>query len=200
MSQWRVEKSGPQWLMDLKARLVGLKDNRGGFWAIPLTEMTEAALNALVDPVAADGGGGGGSSYLGTVASQAAMLALSAVVGSTCLRSDLGTGGTPYQCIALPATSAANWQPLQGIMTDGSVVSITLVPGQTSYVFALYVPTGNRVTPTVDGVTKDVIVESTQLTFFVVEDEPGVASPALVTFQRTTGSDATGYWSLLIGG
>lgn len=48
------------------------------------------------------------SSYLGSVASSAAMVALTPVlVGDWCQRSD--DSNAPYQCVALPSSTAGNW-------------------------------------------------------------------------------------------
>lgn len=51
-------------------------------------------------------GGEGDGSSLGSAANEAAMLALSAAVGNSCVRTDLETVAF---CVALPSSSAANW-------------------------------------------------------------------------------------------
>ena len=58
-----------------------------------------------------DAPGGSGSTYLGTVADEAAMLALSAAVGDTAYRTDVSA---EFRCIALPSSSAANWRQIPG--------------------------------------------------------------------------------------
>ena len=61
-----------------------------------------------------------------SAANEAAMLALpGAVVGSTILRTDIGSApGTLYQCIALPTNLAANWTPIANLL-PGNEVDLT---------------------------------------------------------------------------
>lgn len=59
--------------------------------------------------IAQAGGGEAGGSYLGTVANEAAMLALDAVLGDVCYRGDTNT---EWRCIALPADDVSAWREL----------------------------------------------------------------------------------------
>ena len=52
-----------------------------------------------------------GPAYLGTVADETAMLALTAAVGDTAYRTDVSA---EFRCIALPSSSAANWRQIPG--------------------------------------------------------------------------------------
>lgn len=157
--------------------LYGQSDGQGGY--VPL----------------GGGGSGSGSSYLGAVASQAAMTALPAVVGSECLRTDVGTGGTRYELTALPATTAANWQPIQGVLADGSVVTLVLVDGKLPRRLRVSVASGCQVTVAVGGVTQPVLIETAAGQEHVVgiADDPGVAPPTTVTVQRTAGASSCWY-------
>lgn len=141
---------------------------------------------------------GGGSSYIGAVASQAAMTALSAVVGSECLRTDVGTGGTRYELTALPATTAANWQPIQGVLADGSVVTLVLVDGKVPRRLRVSVATGCQVTVTIGGVTQPVLTETVAGDWHQIDiaDDPTSAQPTTATLQRTAGSGTTSAFSL----
>lgn len=139
--------------------------------------------------------GGSGSTYLGQAASEAAMTALSAAVGSECTRSDIGTGGTRYELTALPATTAANWQALQGTLADASVVTLALVDGKLPRRLRVSVATGCQVTVTVGGVTQPVLIETATGQEHVVSiaDDPGSAPPTTVTVQRTAGASSCWY-------
>lgn len=143
----------------------------------------------------ATGGSGGASSYIGTAAGQAAMTALPAVVGSECLRSDVGTGGLRYELTALPAATAANWQPLQGQLTDASVVTLALVDGKLPRRLLVNVAAGCRVTVTVGGVTQPVLLETVpgQQHVVSISDDPASAPPTALTVQRTAGASACWY-------
>lgn len=145
------------------------------------------------------GAGGGGTGYLGSVASQAAMTGLDAAVGDECLRTDLGTGGLRYECVALPATVAANWQPIQGTLADGTLVTVTLVDGKLPRTLAVDVASGCQVTVTIGGVTQPVLVENAtgSPTRLVIGEPPTAAQPTTLTIQRTAGSGTTSTWSLL---
>ena len=142
-----------------------------------------------------------GAGDLGTVASQAAMIALStAVAGSICLRSDVGTGGTYYELFQAPYSSAANWQALQGTYAD-SITTLQLVAGKFERILYVTVPSGSgdRVTITVGGVTQPVLMESAQTHAIRIGDPGGVATPTTVTIQRTIGSGTLGTYSMGYG-
>lgn len=143
-------------------------------------------------------GGGGSFGYLGSVASEAEMLALGAVVGNECLRSDVGgTGGTRYELTALPSTTAANWQPIQGSLTDSSVITLALVDGKLPRWLRIQVGSSSQVTDTIGGVTQPVLTENVTGGWHEIKisDDPTSAQPTIATVQRTNGS-ATCYFSL----
>jgi hypothetical protein len=142
---------------------------------------------------------GGGTGYLGSVASEAAMTALSsAVVGDECLRSDLGTGGLRYELTALPASTAANWQPIQGTLTNGTMVTIALVDGKLPRRLLVSVDSGNQITVVIGGVTQPILpyTQSGQYHEIVISDDPTAAQPTTLTIQRTSGSGVTSTYSL----
>lgn len=168
--------AGIRWLVDSDGAVVGYRN--------PVTDQ-DAAANF-----------GSGSTYLGQAASEAAMTALSAAVGSECTRSDIGTGGARYELTALPATTAANWQPLQGQLADASVVTLELVDGKLPRRLRVSVATGCQVTVTIGGITQPVLTESAQPHVIEISDDPAVAAPTSVTVQRTAGSATTGWYSL----
>lgn len=145
------------------------------------------------------GGSGGGTGYLGSVASEAAMVALSsAAVGDECLRSDLGTGGLRYELTALPASTAANWQPVQGTLANGTMVTVALVDGKLPRRLLVEVDSGNQITLVVGGVTQPVLIQnvSGQPHEIIVSDDVTAAQPTTLTLQRTSGSGTTSTWSL----
>lgn len=160
---------------------------------------TPGAAITHTDPFGSGGGGGGGgSSHLGTVASEAAMIALStAIAGSTCLRSDIGTGGTYYELFQAPYSSAANWQALQGSYSN-SVTTLQITAGKphTLYLFVPAASTSDQVTVTVGGVALSVFLASAQPHAIPLGDPPGAAGPTTVTIQRTAGAGTVGTYSL----
>lgn len=170
--------AGIRWLVDSDGAVVGYRN--------PVTDQ-DAAANF-----------GSGSTYLGQAASEAAMTALSAAVGSECTRSDIGTGGTRYELTALPASTAANWQPIQGVLADGSVVTLVLVDGKLPRRLRVSVAAGCQVTVTIGGVTQPVLTEtaSGQYHYIDIPDDPGVVQPTSATLQRTAGVAATSAFSL----
>lgn len=165
---------------------------------------TDSVSNRIVQAVVAEAalgggsGGGGGSSYLGTVASEAAMIALStALAGSTCLRSDIGTGGTYYELFQTPYSTPANWQALQGSYSN-SVTTLQLTAGKphTLYLSVPAASTSDQVTVTVGGVALSVFLASAQTHAIPIGDPPGAAGPTTVTIQRTAGAGTVGTYSL----
>ena len=143
--------------------------------------------------------GGGGTGYLGEAPSQADMIALDAVVGDTCLRTDLGTGGLYYELTALPASTAANWQPLQGTLSDGTMVTLALVDGKLPRYLYVDIPTsGTQVTVTIGGETQPVLLVnvSGQPSRVVIRDNPAAAQPTTLTIQRTSGSATNSTYTL----
>lgn len=150
-----------------------------GYWTIKQALMTEGF-------------------YLGTVASEAAMVALSASVGAECLRTDLGTGGLRYELTTLPASTAANWQPLQGVLANGSVVTVALVDGKMPRRLLVEVDSGNQINIVIGGVTMPVLIENVagQPHEVWISDDPAAAQPTTLTLQRTSGSGVTSTWSL----
>lgn len=156
-------------------------------------------IEVLIGGTSASGSSsGGGSNYLGAVASAGAMTALSAVVGSECLRSDLGAGGLRYELTALPASTAGNWQALQGTLADASLVTLALVDGKLPRRLLVSVASGCQVTVTIGGVTQPVLPEtvSGQYHEIVISDDPAAAQPTTLTIQRTAGSGTTSTYSL----
>lgn len=154
---------------------------------------------ALGGPGDTVGGGGGGTGYLGQVASQSAMTALSsAAVGDECLRTDLGTGGLRYELTALPASTAGNWQPVQGTLADGSLVTVALVDGKMPRRLLVAVDASTQVTVTIGGVTQPVLPATVSGSFheIVISDDVAAAQPTTLTVQRTSGSGTTSTWSL----
>lgn len=143
-------------------------------------------------------GATGGTGYLGQVASQAAMTALTAAVGDECLRTDLGTGGLRYELTALPASTAANWQPVQGTLADGTLVTIALVDGKLPRRLQVSVDSGNQITYALGGVTQPVLIETVAGHYHedFISDDPNAAQPTTLTLQRTSGSGVTSTWSL----
>ena len=141
----------------------------------------------------------GGTGYLGQVASQSAMTALSAIVGNECLRTDLGTGGLRYELTALPSATAANWQPIQGTLSTSAVVSMTLVDGKLPRYLYVDVPTsGTQVTVAIGGVTQPILLAnvSGQPSRIVIRDDPAAAQPTTLTIQRTSGSATDSTYTL----
>lgn len=150
-----------------------------GYWTIKQALMTEGF-------------------YLGTVASEAAMVALSASVGAECLRTDLGTGGLRYELTALPASTAGNWQAVQGTIPDGNVITMALVDGKLPRRLLVGVVTGDVITVTIGGVTQPVLPETVSGQFheIVISDDVAAAQPTTLTVQRTTGAGTTSTYSL----
>lgn len=167
----------------------------------PLSKLYDAsgALLGLVDAegnvIDLGGSSGGGFGYLGAVAATANLTALSGVLGSA---ADVGSGSSAvtYELKTLPASVEANWQPLQGSVPNGTLISIELVPGKLPRRLRVFVPTGNQVTVTVGGVVQPVLTESAQPHVIEISDDPAVAAPTSVTVQRTAGSATTGWYSL----
>jgi hypothetical protein len=100
----------------------------GGDWTnlVPLVT-SKADLDPATGKVptsqlpAASGGAGSSRVYRGIVASQTAMLALPALPGDWCKRSD--EGNAAYECYASPATAIGNWTKLAtNTETYGSVL------------------------------------------------------------------------------
>lgn len=143
--------------------------------------------------------GGGSSGYLGTAASDAAMIALStATAGSICLRlPDAGgtTGGTRYELTVAPYSTLGNWQPIQGTLSGTTAVDVALVAGSGPWTFRVKVGTGDVVTVSVDGAAVAILPESANLHAVVVSDIPGAVSPATVRIQKTTSGGGTSYFS-----
>lgn len=139
--------------------------------------------------------------YRGQVANQGAMLALAASVGDECLRTDLGTGGLRYELTALPASTAGNWQPLQGTLADGTMVTLALVDGKLPRRLLVAVASGCQVTVAIGGVTQPVLFEnvSGQYHEIGISDTVGAAQPTTLTIQRTAGSGTTSTWSVESG-
>lgn len=102
--------------MAAASRAVNLKSNVAvsvlqskvyGPFGVPMDVVISCSDGSIAYTVT-EGYGGSGASYLGTVADEAAMLALSGVsVGSVCYRTDTGT---EWRCIALPSSSLGNWR------------------------------------------------------------------------------------------
>jgi len=70
MSQfWRVNKNGPQWLMDARERIIGYFDNRGVFFQIPQQIMPDPEAITDPDNQTIGGGGGGAGDVVGAAAS-----------------------------------------------------------------------------------------------------------------------------------
>lgn len=158
------------------------------------------STNAPVNGSTNDGIGGSGTGVITTytAASEAEMVALSASVGAECLRTDLGTGGLRYELTALPASTAANWQPLQGTLASGTLVTIALLDGKLPRRLLVSVDASTQVTVTVGGVTQPVLIE-TQSGYWheiAISDDPNAAQPTTMTVQRTSGSGTTSRFSL----
>jgi hypothetical protein len=155
--------------------------------------------------VSGNGSGSGSSSggsvmvgfkYFGTVADTTALTGLSsAELGSTA-----NVGVSPnevlYELHTLPYSIAANWQPLQGSIPDGTAITIELVEGKLPRKLRVYTPTGNQNTVTLGGVVQPVLTESTFPSVVNISDDPAVAAPTSVVIQRTSGSATTGWYSL----
>lgn len=159
---------------------------------------TPGAVVTVDDPFAGGASSGISAGYLGNAASQAAMLGLAATVGDECLRTDLGTGGLRYELTALPASSAGNWQPVQGTLSSGTMVTLSLVAGKLPRRLLVGVATGDQVTVAVGGSTLPVLVETVSGQFheILISDDPTAAQPTTVTIQRTSGSGTTSTYSL----
>ena len=156
--------------------------------------LTTASVEALAASLSIPGG----PSYLGTAANESAMVAFSGKVGDECLRTDLGTGGLRYELTALPASTAANWQPLQGTLASGTLVTIALLDGKLPRRLLVSVDASTQVTVTVGGVTQPVLIE-TQSGYWheiAISDDPNAAQPTTMTVQRTSGSGVTSRFSL----
>lgn len=156
-------------------------------------------VTATDTPAAAATGGVGGSDvvgYIGTVDSDAAMIAQSsAIPGSFCLRSDVGTGGTFYELTASDYATLGNWQATQGTLSGTTAVDMAIVAGTLPVTVRVKVGTADIVTVSVDGSAVAILPESAGLHAVVVSDVPGVASPATVRVQRTTNGGGTSYYS-----
>ena len=145
------------------------------------------------------GGSSGGTGYLGEAASQSEMIALSAVVGDTCLRTDLGTDGLLYELTALPASTAGNWQPLQGTIANGTLITVTLVDGKMPRRLLVSIPDAStQITVTIGGVTQPVLVATSTGSFheILISDDVDAAQPTTLTLQRTSGSGTDSTYSL----
>ena len=123
--------------------------------------------------------------------------ALAASLGCTALVGASEAAAYLYELKAADGTIEANWQALQAIMAGGSQYAVELVAGKYWRRALLYVPIGNQVTVTIGGVTQPLLLGSAQPHVIDIYDEPGVAWPTSITFQRTSGSDATGWFSVL---
>lgn len=145
----------------------------------------------------ASSGTGGGTGYLGAVATTTALGALSsAVIGSVANVGASAAAYILYELKGLPYSTVANWQPLQGLIPDGTLISIEIVPGKLPRTLLVYVPLGNKCTVTVGGTTLPVLPEAVSPHIITISDEVSIAAPTSVTIQRTTGSAATGWFSL----
>lgn len=161
------------------------------------TLIVDTPIATTYSTSAGGGGGGGGTGYLGLVATTGDLIGLvDATAGSTAKVGASDTVAILYELAADPYSVEANWQALQGIMSGGSVYSIELIDGKLPRLLRVLVPSGNQVTYTVGGVTGPVLLYSAYPHLIDIYDEPGVASPTSVTIQRTSGSDATGWFSL----
>lgn len=170
--------AGIRWLVDSDGAVVGYRN--------PVTDQDAAADFGS--------GSGSGSNYLGQAASEAAMTALQAAVGSECLRTDVGTG-LMYELKALPATTAANWQPLQGVIPDATLITISLVDGKLPRQLLVWVAAATEVTVS-DGTTSYILIPSSYPHVIAIFDDPTAAAPTAITIQRTAGTATTGRYSL----
>jgi hypothetical protein len=59
MPTWREQRDGPRWLMDKDGRVIGVRDNRGNDWHIPMVQSNKDATEATNEPIGSGGGGGG---------------------------------------------------------------------------------------------------------------------------------------------
>lgn len=160
---------------------------------------TNPVINGPNDDGSGGSSGGSGSfGYLGKVATTADLPTTfpDASIGSTANVGASASAYIRYELYQLPATVEANWQPVQGVLTSGTAVTMVLVTGKVPRTLLVVVPTGNQVTYFISGVTQYVLTESPQPHIIRIYDMPGETQPSSVSVQRTSGSDATGTFSL----
>lgn len=133
MSRWdsHVGEVGPNWLVDNLGRVVGYRDKNGNDYQIA-TQSIPGGAETITPGSQLSPGGGTTRTYRGDVASQAAMLALPAIQGDWCRRTDLSN--QVFELTALPAATLANWvsYPNSGggggtVVGPGTVVANELV-------------------------------------------------------------------------
>jgi hypothetical protein len=155
-------------------------------------------MTILVNSVVSGGGGGSTANlnYLGEVATSADLEGLSlGIIGSTANVGATKATYILYELHTLPYSVEANWQPLQGTIPDGSVITLAIVEGKATRTLLVWVAAATEVTVS-DGTTTVILYPSDDPHVLPIYDEPGSAAPSSVTIQRTSGTATTGRYSL----
>lgn len=153
-------------------------------------------------PGGGGGGGGGGGSYVGAVATTGDLdTFVDAVKGSTAYVGASEAAYLLYQLTGDDPTVVADWQALQGTMvaTGNPVYSVEILEGYPECTALVTVPSGNVCLVSVGGVPRPPLYYSPTPHVVSISDVPGTAAPTIVTFQMTSGSDATGWFSVIPG-
>lgn len=159
MSRWNEHggSTGPNWLVDALGRVLGYRDKNNNDYQIA-SQTVGGGAESVAPGTQLPPGGGVTRKYWGAVANQAAMVALAAVVGDWCTRTDLS--GQVFELTVLPASSAGNWiaYPASG----GGATNITFTRDATT-VTVLSDTGTDAILPAADGTNAGVMTSAMQV-------------------------------------